>query len=121
MGAGFVPKVLDTSLYNEILACTEEQAYEAAREFVQREGVLVGISAGAALWAACQVGARPENRGKTVAVAAARHRRPVSFHAAVSGGLNYGGGIMILGAFRGGKKQLWAAVLPKEWGSPFWT
>ena len=68
MGAGFVPKVLDTSLYNEILACTEEQAYEAAREFVQREGVLVGISAGAALWAACQVGARPENRGKTVAV-----------------------------------------------------
>lgn len=68
MGAGFVPKVLDTSLYNEILACTEEQAYEAAREFVRREGVLVGISAGAALWAACQVGARPENRGKTVAV-----------------------------------------------------
>ena len=68
MGAGFVPKVLDTSLYNEIFACTEEQAYEAAREFVQREGVLVGISAGAALWAACQVGARPENRGKTVAV-----------------------------------------------------
>lgn len=67
MGAGFVPKVLDTSLYNEILACTEEQAYEAAREFVQREGVLVGISAGAALWAACQVGSRPENRGKTVA------------------------------------------------------
>lgn len=68
MGAGFVPKVLDTSLYNEILACTEEQAYEAAREFVRREGVLVGISAGAALWAACQVGTRPENRGKTVAV-----------------------------------------------------
>ena len=68
MGAGFVPKVLDTSLYNEILACTEEQAYEAAREFVRREGVPVGISAGAALWAACQVGARPENRGKTVAV-----------------------------------------------------
>ena len=68
MGAGFVPKVLDTSLYNEILACTQEQAYEAAREFVRREGVLVGISAGAALWAACQVGARPENRGKTVAV-----------------------------------------------------
>ena len=68
MGAGFVPKVLDTSLYNEILACTEEQAYEAAKEFVRREGVLVGISAGAALWAACQVGARPENRGKTVAV-----------------------------------------------------
>ena len=67
MGAGFVPKVLDTSLYNEILACTEEQAYEAAREFVRREGALVGISAGAALWAACQVGARPENRGKTVA------------------------------------------------------
>ena len=68
MGAGFVPKVLDTSLYNEILACTEEQAYEAAKEFVRREGVLVGVSAGAALWAACQVGARPENRGKTVAV-----------------------------------------------------
>lgn len=68
MGAGFVPQVLDTSLYNEVQACTEEQAYAAAREFARKEGILVGISSGAALWAACEVAARPKNRGKTLAV-----------------------------------------------------
>lgn len=68
MGAGFVPAVLDTSLYSEVLAATEEQAYQAAREFARREGILVGISSGAALWAAAEVGARPENQGKTIVV-----------------------------------------------------
>ena len=68
IGAGFVPQVLDTGLYDEILPCTEEDAYAAARELARTEGILVGISSGAALWAACQVGSRPENEGKSVAV-----------------------------------------------------
>lgn len=68
MGAGFIPKVLDTTLYHEILTCTEEQAYTAAREFARREGILVGISSGAALWAAAEVASRPENEGKTIVV-----------------------------------------------------
>ena len=68
MGAGFVPQVLDTSLYDQVLPCTEEQAYAAAREFAKTEGILVGISSGAALWAACEAAALPENQGKTIAV-----------------------------------------------------
>ena len=68
IGAGFVPQVLDTCLYDEVLPCTEEDAYAAARELARTEGILVGISSGAALWAACQVAARPAYQGKTVAV-----------------------------------------------------
>ena len=68
MGAGFVPQVMAPSLFSEVLACTEEDAYAAARELARTEGILVGISSGAALWAACQVGSRPENEGKSVAV-----------------------------------------------------
>ena len=68
MGAGFVPQVLDTSLYDQVLPCTEEQAYAAAREFAKTEGILVGISSGAALWAACEVAALPENQGKSIGV-----------------------------------------------------
>lgn len=68
MGAGFIPKVLDTTLYNEVLACTEEQAYQAARDFARKEGILVGISSGAALWAAGEIASRPENAGKTLVV-----------------------------------------------------
>ncbi|MGI6256059.1 MAG: cysteine synthase A [Acutalibacter sp.] len=68
MGAGFVPAILDTTLYNRVLACQEESAYQAAREFARKEGILVGISSGAALWAACQVAAQTENAGKTIAV-----------------------------------------------------
>lgn len=68
MGAGFVPQVMAPSLFSEVLACTEEQAYAAARQFARTEGILVGISSGAALWAAYQVGSRPENEGKSVAV-----------------------------------------------------
>ncbi len=68
MGAGFVPQVLDTSLYDQVLPCTEEQAYTAAREFAKTEGILVGISSGAALWAACEVAALPENQGKSIGV-----------------------------------------------------
>ena len=68
MGAGFVPQVMAPSLFSEVLACTEEQAYAAARQFARTEGILVGISSGAALHAAAQVARRRENRGKTIVV-----------------------------------------------------
>ncbi|MDR0934315.1 MAG: cysteine synthase A [Burkholderiaceae bacterium] len=66
IGAGFVPKVLDTSLIDAIIRVKDEDAYRKARVLAQTEGVLVGISSGAALWAATQVAIREENRGKTV-------------------------------------------------------
>ena len=68
IGAGFVPAVLDTSVYDEVVSVTEEEAYAAARELVRAEGVLAGISSGAALFAAQTVLSRPENAGKTVVV-----------------------------------------------------
>ena len=68
IGAGFVPEVLDTDIYDEIVTVTEDDAYATAREIGRREGVLVGISSGAAMWAALQVAAREENAGKTVVV-----------------------------------------------------
>ena len=68
IGAGFIPQVLDTAVYDEILAVTEEQAYAAARALAAREGVLVGISSGAALHAALALASRPENTGKTIVV-----------------------------------------------------
>ena len=66
MGAGFVPQVMAPSLFSEVLACTEEQAYAAARQFARTEGILVGISSGAALWAAGQLARQEENAGKTI-------------------------------------------------------
>ena len=68
IGANFVPKVLDTTIYNEIVTVTEEQAYEAGRNLGKREGILAGISAGAALHAATELANRPENKGKTIVV-----------------------------------------------------
>ncbi len=68
IGANFVPDILDTSVYDEVIPVTEEQAYAAARLLGAREGILVGISSGAALHAALAVAARPENEGKTIAV-----------------------------------------------------
>ena len=68
IGAGFVPDVLDTTVYDEVLTVSEQDAYTAARAMAQREGVLVGISAGAALHGALQVAVRPENSGKTIVV-----------------------------------------------------
>ena len=68
IGAGFIPGVLDTNVYDEVVAVTEGDAYAAARELVKKEGVLVGISSGAALWAAQQILSNPENAGKTVVV-----------------------------------------------------
>lgn len=66
IGANFVPSILDRTLLDEIFPVTEEQAYAAARQLVQTEGILSGISSGAALHAALAVAARPENAGKTV-------------------------------------------------------
>lgn len=68
IGAGFVPDVLDTSVYDEVLTVTADQAFAAARLAGRKEGVLTGISSGAALCAAIQVASRPENEGKTVVV-----------------------------------------------------
>lgn len=68
IGANFVPEILDTSLYDEIIIITEEEAYAAGRELVRSEGVLVGITSGAALHAATLVAAREENCGKNVVV-----------------------------------------------------
>ncbi len=66
IGANFVPTVLDTKIYDEVLPVTEEAAFAAARELCRTEGILAGISSGAALHAAVQVATRPENAGKTV-------------------------------------------------------
>ncbi|MDF2513249.1 MAG: cysK [Herbinix sp.] len=68
IGAGFVPNVLNTKIYDEIITVTNEDAFATGREIAKKEGVLVGISSGAALWAATQVATRPENEGKTVVV-----------------------------------------------------
>lgn len=66
IGAGFVPKVLDTDIYDEIIPVSDADAYAAGREIAVREGLLIGISSGAALYAASQLAKRPENRGKVI-------------------------------------------------------
>ena len=68
IGAGFVPKVLDTSVYDEVVTVKNEDAIETGALFGKKEGILVGISAGAALWAAIQEGKKEENAGKTIVV-----------------------------------------------------
>lgn len=65
IGAGFVPSILNTSIYDEIIRVPNEAAFDTARKMATEEGILVGISSGAAVWAALQVAARPENTGKT--------------------------------------------------------
>ena len=66
IGAGFVPETLDTDIYNEVVAVSNESAFETANEIAKTEGVLVGISSGAALWAALELAKRSENKGKTI-------------------------------------------------------
>ena len=68
IGANFVPSVLDTGIYDEVIPVTTEQTYEAGRLLGRREGVLAGISSGAALWAALELARRLENEGKTIVV-----------------------------------------------------
>lgn len=66
IGAGFVPDTLDTKIYDEIIPVENEAAFETGRMIARTEGVLVGISSGAAMWAAIQLAKRPENKGKTI-------------------------------------------------------
>ena len=66
IGAGFVPDTLNTDIYDEIITVENEDAFAAGRSVARREGVLVGISSGAAVWAAIQLAKRPENKGKTI-------------------------------------------------------
>lgn len=68
IGAGFVPSILNTEIYDEIITVTNENAFETGRLIGQKEGVLVGISSGAALWAALEAAKRPENEGKRIVV-----------------------------------------------------
>ena len=68
IGAGFVPEVLDTKVYDEIIAVDNDDAFKTGKEFGRREGVLVGISSDAAIWAAIELAKRPENEGKTIVV-----------------------------------------------------
>lgn len=68
IGAGFIPEILNSSVYDKVIPVTEEDAYWAVRQIGRREGVLVGISSGAAAWAAVQLARRTENRGKTIVV-----------------------------------------------------
>ena len=68
IGAGFVPDVLDTKIYDEIIAVTNEDAFATGRLIGHKEGVLVGISSGAAVWAAIELAKRPENKGKNIVV-----------------------------------------------------
>ncbi len=68
IGGGPTPPVTDTSLFDEVIDVTDEDAYTVARQSAKREGILIGISAGAAMWAAIQVAKRPANRGKNIVV-----------------------------------------------------
>ena len=68
IGAGFVPEVLNTKIYDEIIPVTNEDAFETGRRIGRSEGVLVGISSGAAAWAAIELAKRPENKGKNIVV-----------------------------------------------------
>jgi cysteine synthase A len=66
IGAGFVPKTLNTDIYDEVIAVANEDAFETSKLIAKQEGVLVGISAGAAYYAALELAKRPENKGKTI-------------------------------------------------------
>ena len=68
IGANFIPSVLDTEIYDEIITVTTDEAYDAARLTVKTEGILIGISSGAALHAATVVASRPENEGRNIVV-----------------------------------------------------
>ena len=68
IGAGFVPDVLNTKVYDEVITVANEDAFATGRTVGKKEGVLVGISSGAAVWAAIQLAKRPENKGKNIVV-----------------------------------------------------
>lgn len=68
IGAGFIPEILDTKIYDEVIPVPDEMAIETAKEFAKSEGILIGISGGAALWTAVQIAKRSENEGKNIVV-----------------------------------------------------
>ena len=68
IGAGFIPSILDTNIYDEVIAVPDDAAFEEGRALAHAEGILTGISSGAALWAAAQVAKRPEYKGKRIVV-----------------------------------------------------
>ena len=68
IGAGFVPETLNTDIYDEVITVANEDAFETGKKIARTEGVLVGISSGAAVWAAVELAKRPENKGKTIVV-----------------------------------------------------
>ena len=68
IGAGFVPGVLNTAIYDEVIKVSNENAFLTSKEVGRREGLLVGISSGAAIYAATELAKRPENKGKTIVV-----------------------------------------------------
>jgi cysteine synthase A len=68
IGAGFIPKTLDTSIYDEIITVSGDDAFQAGKDIAKTEGILVGISSGAAIWAATQIAAKKENAGKNIVV-----------------------------------------------------
>ena len=68
IGAGFIPEVLDTSIYDEIIAVSNDDAFTTGKSLGKKEGILTGISSGAALWAAIEIAKRPESKGKTIVV-----------------------------------------------------
>lgn len=68
IGAGFVPDTLDTGIYDEIITVNADDAFKTGKAIARREGILVGISSGAAMWAASEIAKRPENKGKTIVV-----------------------------------------------------
>jgi cysteine synthase A len=68
IGAGFIPEILNTRIYDEVVRVKNDDAFDIARRMAKEEGLLVGISSGAAMWAALQVARRPENQGKLMVV-----------------------------------------------------
>ncbi len=66
IGAGFIPEVLDTAILDEVIPVTDDAAMETARKYAAEQGLLIGISSGAALWAALEIAKRPENKGSTI-------------------------------------------------------
>ena len=83
IGAGFIPKILDQSVIDEVVTVTDDAAFETARQLASKEGVLCGISSGAAVWAALEIARRTENKGKQIVGNTSQYGRTIHQHPAV--------------------------------------